>query len=258
MKNKIEIIRFSKGTRETREDSVASEVPLTIFLNNEQLLTLLCSPDKMEDLAVGFLLSEGFIDAKKDIESILLDKKATTIRIDIKNIQKIEKETVFGNRIITSGCGKGMTFFDYKDFSRCQKNESPVRIPAAKISSLINEFQKKSELFKETGGVHSAALSDGEKILLFAEDLGRHNALDKVFGRALRDSLDLADKLVLTSGRLSSEITIKVAKRGLPMIVSPSAPTDLAVRIARQMNITLVGFARGRRLNIYSGDQRIM
>jgi FdhD protein len=212
----------------------------------------------MEYLAIGFLLSEGFIDAKEDIGSILLDKKTTTVRVEIKNVQKIEKETVFGNRIITSGCGKGMTFFDYKDFSRCRKNESQIRVSADKILSLVVEFQKKSELFKETGGVHSAALSNGEKILLFAEDLGRHNALDKVFGQALWEGVDLADKLVLTSGRLSSEITIKVAKRGLPMIVSPSAPTDLAVRIARQMNITLVGFARGRRMNIYAAPQRIL
>ena len=258
MKNKIEIIRFSKGKREAMEDSIASEIPLTIFLNDEQLLTLLCSPDKLDYLAIGFLLSEGFINAKDDVESILLDKKTTTVRIKIKNVQKIEKETVFGNRIITSGCGKGMTFFDYRDFSQCRKNESQVQFAPEKILALVNEFQKRSELFKETGGVHSAALSDGEKILLFAEDLGRHNALDKIFGEALWEGMGLNDKLIFTSGRLSSEMAIKVLKRGIPAVVSPSAPTDLAVGIAQKMGLTLVGFARGSRMNIYSAGQRVM
>lgn len=258
MKNKVEIIRLSKGIREATDDLVASEIPLTIFLNNEQLLTLLCSPDKMEYLAIGFLLSEGFVKVKDDIESIMLDNKTTNVWIKIKDIQKIEKETIFGNRIITSGCGKGMTFFDFKDFSQCRQIKSKFQFKAKRILELVLEFQKKSELFKETGGVHSAALSDGEKILLFAEDLGRHNALDKVFGEALWEGMGLNDKLILTSGRLSSEMVIKVLKRGISTIVSPSAPTDLAVRIAQKMGMTLVGFARGLRMNIYSAEQRIM
>ncbi len=257
MKDKVEIIKVQDGKRENLNDTVAVEAPLTIILNDEQLITLLCSPDKLEYLAIGFLLSEGFVKTKGDIESILLDKKTTTVRIKIKALEKIEKETVFGKRVITSGCGKGMTFFDYRDFSQCEKIISGIKVSDDKILQLMGDFQKKSELFRETGGVHSAALSDGEKILLFAEDLGRHNALDKIFGQALSENIGLADKLVLTSGRLSSEITIKVVKRGLPMIVSPSAPTDLAVRIAKEMDLTLIGFARGRRLSVYSGAQRI-
>lgn len=258
MKEKIKITRYKEGRAEAIEDVVASEVPLTIFLNDEQLLTLLCTPDKMEYLAIGFLFSEGIINSAEDIESLDLNKKTTTIRIKTKNKPDINREMIFGKRIITSGCGKGMTFFDYRDFSQCEKITSGIKVSADKILQLMSDFQKKSELFRETGGVHSAALSDGEIILLFAEDLGRHNALDKIFGQALSENIGLADKLVLTSGRLSSEITIKAVKRGIPMIVSPSAPTDLAVRIAKEVSITLVGFARGRRLNIYSGGQRIM
>ncbi len=257
MKDKVEIIRFSDGKSEEMEDLVASEVPLTVFLNDEQLITLLCSPDKLEYLALGFLLSEGFIRTKEDVESISLDKKTTTVRVAIKDIKRIEKEMVFGRRIITSGCGKGMTFFDFKDFSQCRKIESGLVVAPEKILSLTSEFQKRSDVFRETGGVHSAALSDGEKILFFAEDLGRHNALDKIFGQALWEGVDPEGKMLLTSGRLSSEITIKALKRGVPLIVSPSAPTDLAVRIARQMNLTLIGFTRGRRMNLYSAPARV-
>ncbi|MDI6731221.1 MAG: formate dehydrogenase accessory sulfurtransferase FdhD [Candidatus Margulisbacteria bacterium] len=258
MKEPVKITKYREGKPEEIDDVAAVEVPLTIVLNEEQLITLLCSPDKMDFLAIGFLLSEGFISSKEDIESILLDKKITTVRIKIKDIKKVEIETIFGRRIITSGCGKGMTFFDYKDFSQCRNNESQIKISADKILSLINEFQKKSELFKETGGVHSAALSDGEKILLFAEDLGRHNALDKIFGEALWEGVGLRDRLLLTSGRLTSEIVIKALKRDVPIIVSPSAPTDLAIRIAQEMGMTLVGFARGKRMNVYSAKDRIM
>ncbi|MBI5699277.1 formate dehydrogenase accessory sulfurtransferase FdhD [Candidatus Saganbacteria bacterium] len=257
MKNNIEIIRIKDGIWEKIGDLVAVEVPLTIVLNDEQLLTLLCSPDKMEYLAIGFLLSEGFINAKEDIESILFDKKTTTVRIKIKDIRKIEKETIFGRRVITSGCGKGMTFFDYKDFSQCRKIVSKLVVAPETILSLMAEFQKRSAVFKETGGVHSAALSDGRQILSFAEDLGRHNALDKIFGEALEKEIALSDKLILTSGRLTSEMVLKILKRGVPMLASPSAPTDLAVRLARQMDLTLLGFARGKRMNLYSAAQRI-
>lgn len=258
MKEKVIISRYKEGRVEELEDIVSSEAPLTIFLNDEQLVTLLCTPDKMEYLALGFLNSEGIINSRKDIEYLDLNKKTTTIRIKTKQMTDLMRETIFGKRIITSGCGKGTTFFDYRDFSQCRIIESPVKISAEKILALVGEFQKRSELFKETGGVHSAALSDGEKILLFAEDLGRHNALDKIFGEALWEGIDLHDRMILTSGRLSSEITIKTIKRGVPVIVSPSAPTDLAIRIARQMQQTMVGFARGRRMNIYSAPQRVM
>lgn len=258
MKEKIKITRIKENKREEAEDIVAAEAPLTMVVNGEELLTLLCSPDKLEYLAIGFLLSEGFINDKEDIESILLDQRTTTVRVKIKDIRKAEKETVFGKRIITSGCGKGMTFFNFNDFSQCQKIDSKARFSADKILLLMNEFQKRSELFKETGGVHSAALSDGENILLFAEDLGRHNALDKIFGEALWEGMGLKDKMILTSGRLSSEITIKTLKRSVPLLVSPSAPTDLAIKIARQMGLTLIGFIRGRRMSVYSAPARVM
>jgi FdhD protein len=194
----------------------------------------------------------------EDVESLDLNEKTTTIRIKTKKKPEITRETVFGKRIITSGCGKGMTFFDYRDFNQCEKISSTIKVPAERILQLMNEFQKMSALFLETGGVHSAALADEEGIIVFAEDLGRHNALDKVFGEALSKGIRLSDKIILSSGRLSSEITIKALKRGIPILASPSAPTNLAIELARQLGLTMLGFVRGKRLNIYSGSERLM
>ncbi len=127
----------------------------------------------------------------------------------------------------------------------------PIEISS--IKELVKDFNKKSQLFVKTGGVHSCALCSIQEILIFQEDIGRHNALDKVFGKALMDDISTRDKIILTSGRISSEILIKAAKRQIPVIVSRSAPTSLSVEMANKLNITLIGFARGGgKMNIYS------
>jgi FdhD protein len=135
--------------------------------------------------------------------------------------------------------------------------ESNTRISASQIFSLMREFQHRSEVFKNTGGVHSAALSDGERLLIFAEDIGRHNAIDKIFGECLWENTPTEDRAIITSGRISSEILFKAVKRGVPIIISRSAPTDLAVRTAQDLGITLVGFVRARKMNIYANNWRI-
>lgn len=237
------------------EDKVVTEVPLTIIINDEELATLLCSPAKLKELAVGYLIAEGFIASADDIVSSDLNDKTTTIRIKTKN--PINKTDLDKKRIITSGCGRGQTFYNYRDFSNCQPIESNLKVSAKDILGLVAEFQKKSETFKETGGVHSAALCDGQKIIAFSEDIGRHNAVDKIIGEVILRGENPKDKFLLTSGRISSEILIKAARLSVPLIVSRSAPTNMAVSIAKQLNLTLVGFARGTRLNIYAGAERI-
>ena len=122
---------------------------------------------------------------------------------------------------------------------------------------MVKKFQMKSELYKTTGGTHSAALSDGENILIFHEDIGRHNAVDKVIGDAFLQQIRLDDKILITSGRVSSEILLKVAKGGIPLLVAISAPTDMAVELANKLGITLIGFARGKRMNVYTHEERI-
>jgi FdhD protein len=137
------------------------------------------------------------------------------------------------------------------------KVESKVQVTAATIFNLMREFQHRSELYRSTGGVHSAALADNQGITVFAEDIGRHNAIDKIFGQCFDRGLPVQERMILTSGRISSEIVVKVARRKVPVLISKSAPTNAGVKLADELGITLVGFVRGARMNVYTHDGRV-
>lgn len=246
-----EIMRFKKGEMNRETDIAIVEYPFTIFLNDEEFITLLCSPKSLDYLAVGFLNSEGIINSKDDIDKINIDEENGLAYVYTKNKNSLSQK-LFGKRTITSGCGKGTVFYNVIDSFKSKKIDNNMNLNPDEILNLIKEFNMKSQLFLDTGGVHSTALCDKEKIILFEEDIGRHNALDKILGKCLIDDINLSDKIVLSSGRISSEILIKIAKRKIPVIVSRSAPTNLAINIAKELNITLVGFARGEKMNIYS------
>ncbi len=252
----VEIIRVRNLEKNKETDRVVLETPLTIFLNDYEFITLLCSPDKLGYLAVGFLRSEGLIEGAADIEKIDVDGEKGLVYVKtVANDDLINK--LYGKRMITSGCGKGSLFFNALDSLQSKRIESPLQVKAEEILKLVGAVQDKALLFKSTGGVHSAALAERDQILFYSEDIGRHNAVDKIVGECILKDISLEDKILLTSGRISSEIVIKGAKLGLPLIVSRSAPTSLAVELARETGITLVGFARGKRLNIYSHSVRI-
>ena len=254
---KIIICKYDNGKIREIEDQVVKESPFTIFLNKEELLTLLCTPRSLEYLTFGFLLSEGFIKSRNDIVSIKLLEEEGVVEIETKNKSIIAKK-MLGKRTMTTGCGKGTTFYNVVDSFNSKQIHSTMRVQSEDLIEIINKFNKSSDLFLSTGGVHSASLSDGKELLLFHEDVGRHNAIDKIIGEAFIKDIYLLDKLIITSGRISSEMLIKAAKREIPMIVSRSAPTDLAINLGKQLGITIVGFARGKRMNIYSHDQRIV
>lgn len=233
------------------EDLVILEYPFTIFIDDEEIITLLCSPKSLKELTIGFLFSEGFIESMSAIKRIQIDEEDGRSYVYLRE-RKAFIEKFQGKRTITSGCGKGTLFYNVVDSFKSKKIEKPLTIKIEEIRSLVREFNHKSELFLNTGGVHSCALCSASDILVFEEDIGRHNALDKILGKALIDNMELSDKLVITSGRISSEMLIKIAKRGIPLIVSRSAPTSLTVELARELNIAVAGFARGEKMNIYS------
>ena len=253
----FEIIRVKKHEHTKINDLVVEEKPVTIFLNDKEFVTLLCSPGKLDFLAVGFLRSEGLINSADELEEVLVDD--TEGMVFIKTAEKNElMEKLYGKRTITSGCGKGTVFFNVLDSLQSSPIVSEIKVEEAKLAELMHELQELSSLFKATGGVHSAALANTEELLFFSEDIGRHNAVDKIVGECLIKGLALEDKILLSSGRLSSEIVIKGAKMKFPFIVSRSAPTSLGVELARELGITLVGFVRGGRLNIYAHEHRVL
>ncbi|OGW75904.1 MAG: formate dehydrogenase family accessory protein FdhD [Nitrospirae bacterium RIFOXYB2_FULL_43_5] len=172
----------------------------------------------------------------------------------VVNINSADAVIPKENRIITSGCAGGITFV--KKIEN-EKIADEFSIEAKSLLGIFKEFQLRSDLYRLTGCVHSAALSDGKHIIAFAEDIGRHNAVDKVIGYSVLENIGFAGKLMLASGRLSSEIASKCSRCGIPIVASRTAPTHLAIEIAELRGITLVGFVRGERLNVYTHPQRI-
>ncbi|MDX9917001.1 MAG: formate dehydrogenase accessory sulfurtransferase FdhD [Gudongella sp.] len=251
LQNRIDIHKYISGKIEEISDEVITEYPLTIYLNDEELVTLLCSPDHLKELAVGFLLSEGFIDEVDEATSIDVFEDKGEIHVSTL-IKRPLREKLMGKRTVTSGCGKGTSFYNVLDAVRSYRYKDSIEIMPKSVLQLMREFNQSSTLFKETGGTHGCALASDDEILIHIEDIGRHNAMDKVIGKARLMGLDLGDKMVLTTGRVSSEILIKACKQGIPVIASRSAPTSLAVELARETGITLIGFARGDKLNIYN------
>lgn len=250
----IDILRVKDDSISKEEDILIIEYPFTIYLNDKEIITLLCSPKSLKELTLGFLYSEGFIYNISEVERIQLHEEKGVVYVYLNKERSLNDE-VQGKRTITSGGCKGTSFNNVLDSFKSKKIETPLDIKIEEIKSLVKEFNNKSQLFLDTGGVHSCALCNRSRIIMFEEDIGRHNALDKLLGRALMDDIDLSDKLVLSSGRISSEMLIKIAKRGIPALVSRSAPTSLSVELARKLNIILVGFARGEKMNIYSKFQ---
>ena len=254
---KFSIQRVTKEGKEEIEDVVTMERPLTIILNNRELVTLLCSPADLNYLAIGFLSSEGFIKNKNDLKQILVDAQRGVVRVETQADTALADELIF-KRLITSGCGRGASFYSAADVQGQTKIASQLCISTLDVFALVKEFQSRSEVYKLTGGVHSAALCDPARILVFAEDIGRHNAIDKIFGRCLLEDLPTNDHLLITSGRVSSEMLLKTVRGNIPVVISKSAPTDLGVKFANELGITLIGFVRGGRMNVYTHDWRVV
>jgi cysteine desulfurase len=251
------VLKMTEQEVNTREDPVVREFPLTILFNNQELVTLLCTPTNLKQLAVGFLFSEGLLRAKNEITNILVDEQRGIVSVEAKVTETFSQQMMF-KRFITSGCGRGTSFYNAADIRGREKIGSQLHISASQVFALAHEFLHHSQIYKLTGGVHSAALCDATRILIFAEDIGRHNALDKIFGQCLLEEIPVDDHFIVSTGRISSEMLLKVAKRQIPIVISKSAPTSLSVKLAAEFGMTLVGFVRGKRMNVYTHAWRII
>jgi len=254
---KVNIYRVTHDSKQAGEDIVVKELPLTILLNGRELVTLLCSPANLKYLAIGFLLSEGLLRSRNDIKSIIDDEQRGIVRIETVTDLHGEEEQVF-KRIITPGCGRGAAFYSSADAVGMNEVKSELQVNGDEILELMTQFQHLSETYRLTGGVHSAALCDNKSLNIFSEDIGRHNAIDKIFGQCLWEGISTDNHIILSSGRISSEIVIKIARNNIPVLASKSAPTNTAVKLADLLGITLIGFVRGTRMNVYSHHQRIV
>jgi FdhD protein len=252
---KFSILRITPAGRSKTEAVVAREFPLTIILNGQELVTMLCSPKEMDCLAVGFLASEGLLKSRDEIKELIVDADRGVVRVKTTEDKSIGRDMF--TRVISSGGSRGASF--YSPDAAGQKVESPMKVAADEVIKLADQFQHYSELHRVTRGVHSAALCDNKSILVFSDDIGRHNAIDKIFGKCLLENIATNDRIVITSGRVSSEILHKMVKRAIPIVVTIAVPTDIGVRIASNLGITLISSVKGSRsLNVYTSDWRVL
>jgi FdhD protein len=228
---------------------VAIEKKVRISVNGKEVISLYCTPLMIRELVVGLFLTEGILKGLFCAEKISIEY-GDEITVDIPAEGYVSTEGM----VVTSGCVGGMTFTG-RIYS--QEIEDDCVFDSGTIRALFKEFRQRAELFRLTGCVHGAALSDGREIFVFAEDIGRHNAVDKVIGYCILENIPFAGKMLLASGRLSSEMVSKCARWGLPVVASRAAPTDRAIEIAEKSGLTLIGFVRGERMNIYTNAQRV-
>lgn len=252
---KVPIEKIDDDGRRAAEDIVVVEVPLTIFLNGTDVGTLLCSPSDLKFLTAGYLLTEGFIGKTTELTDIIVNERGWYVHANTTGEVHLP-EGKSTRRLVTSGCG-GAPMMQGVGSGLPAPVSSGIGIGHDVLLENMKTFLRDSTLFRETGAVHSCAIVGAQKIEYRADDIGRHNALDKVIGWCLQSGVAMEDKAVLSTGRGSSEIVLKSVRAGIPVIVSHSAPTSMAVELAEKLGATLVGFARGRRMNIYSHGSRI-
>jgi FdhD protein len=223
------------------------------FVVNDQLwFTAMCSNSKLAYFALGFLYNEGIIQSAAEVTSIAIGQPPeAVIRVQLDKIV-----TLPNRRTLTSGCVGGLTFVDIA--AKREPVNSTFYISAAKLSAqMLAMKQAVAKIYHSVGGFHTAALSDGEQLLVLATDIGRHNTLDKIAGEALTRGLSTQNRLLLTTGRISSEMLGKAAKMQIPVVATLNSPSHLAVQLAQAWNITLVGYTRGSKMQVYSAWQRL-
>lgn len=255
--SEILILRVKGGREEELTDQVASETAFTLYVNGNVLVSLLCSPIELDAMAIGFMLSEGILTDRDALRSIRVDEETSSVYVELKDLPE-NWDSLFHKKTITSGCGQGVTFTDAANLSPLQQNRKAFNISSSSIKELLKKFRDMSKLYVNTGGVHSAAFTDGKDLLLFAEDIGRHNAVDKLIGKAFLGGMAMDDKILLSSGRISGEIMTKVVRNQIPVLISRTAPTCMSITYAEDNGVTLVGFARGDRMNIYTHPNKIV
>jgi len=253
----LEIIRHDNEGTAVKTDVVVREYWLLINVNGVSNYHVTCTKTSLEALVVGYLFAENLINDHGDIQEFMLNETNGLAYVQIAG-SVVPQQTQTGStdcikHNVSSSAAVALDYFD-----AYPKLKDGFSVSAQRILEAVSECSKRSELFLSTGGVHNCALCDLSGILYFEEDISRHNALDKVIGHAIINQIKLDGCYVITSGRVPSDMLVKIVRAGIPLAASRSAPTDSAVRLAKKYNVTLIGFARGSRMNLYSCPDRIV
>jgi FdhD protein len=245
------IYRYENGRFEQFDRPVVREQPLTIVVNGVELATFLCTPVKVDYLTIGFLAFEGIIRGVEDVRALDVDLENGVVEAELSAALVRPQKRVF-----TSGCGMGLTFT--LRLSHYPPLVSDMTLTPEQIFPLMQQLFDAATMYKASRGIHAAALSDTAQLLLLAEDVGRHNALDKILGEALIKGVHTAGRILLTSGRISSEMLRKGAHMGTPFLISRTSPTTLAIEAAKRLGITIIGYVRRNSFNLYTHPERLL
>jgi FdhD protein len=251
MSKRVRLHKYSGGRFEPMDIPVVQERSLSLYVNGQELVTLLCTPSKLEALVVGFLSFEGIIRGLEDIQSLTV--------LDEDGYADVRLASDFlppRRRVHTSGCGGGITFSLETHSSAALEDNSSV--DPTSLFPLIRELYLEAHSYRESRGIHAAALAEDGKLLIVTEDVGRHNAIDKVCGEAMLRGIPTIAKILLATGRISSEMLRKAAHMGTPIVVSRTSATTLSVELAKRLGLTLIGYVRGDSFYVYSHPERLV
>lgn len=249
---KVSYLSLSANEIRPVEKPVVRETAWTIYISGQELVTILCTPNKMSFLVLGFLASEGIIQSVDDVAILrVCEDEGNVVEVRLRD----ESLALPTKRVLLSGCGGGVTFEDLE--ASHARLTSSLAVTPAQISKLMRDLQKGAEVYRTAGGIHTSALSDGKRLLVVAEDVGRHNTLDKIRGECIYHHIPTKDRIILTTGRVSSEMVNKALGMEVPVVASRTSPTDLAIRLAESWGMTVIGYVRGEKMNVYTHPERI-
>lgn len=247
--------RYTTITRngyEAVDAEVIHEQLVSIFVNGQELATIMCTPRQQDALALGFLANEGVIASIEDIRAVHICPSGGCVDVWLASSTFEPPRRM----ILTSGCGGGVTFDDLSGTN--EPLESDAHVTPDQLWTMMDALNQSAELYSRSRGVHTSNLSDGEHPLLVAEDVGRHNTLDKLRGLALQQNISTKDKFLVSTGRVSSEMINKARRMEVPIIASRTSPTSLSVALAEKWNITLIGYLRRNSMNVYTHSERVL
>ncbi|NMG31223.1 formate dehydrogenase accessory sulfurtransferase FdhD [Aromatoleum evansii] len=238
---------------------IAGEFPLTIYVDKREIVTLMTLGAAPEALTIGWLRNQRLVASLDDIEAVQVDWEVSAVAVKTRN-GLIDVEERLGSRTVTTGCGQGTVFGGLMDEIEAIHLPADRRLTQATLYALMDAVRHHESIYKQAGAVHGCALArptaDGCEILMFVEDVGRHNAVDAIAGQMWLDGLDGGDKIFYTTGRLTSEMVIKTAQMGIPFLVSRSGLTQMGWEIARKIGLTMIGRAQGKHYLLFTGEER--
>ena len=244
--------RYEFKKWKSHEAETIVETPVSLTVNGQVWLTFMCTPVHLEAMAVGFLYNEGVIETMGEIEDVRVCEHGDNV--DVWLNRSVEQPT---NWRRTSGCTGGVTAVDLLAKPDVSLSDKQDTFPPETIEHVMELLLEAQVLYRETGGVHTSLLSDGEQIIVSAEDIGRHNTLDKIAGLCLMQNTFPEKRILITTGRISSEMLQKAARMDVPILISRTSPSSLSIEMAERYGITLIGYARKHRFNVYSNLQRV-